>query len=133
MEPKYVATRSALFDFSFFLCALLFILGIIPGVIYILYKNADAHHYLIYFYDDKFVLKSGILNKHEDEVAFKGVISVSIDQGLRGSMFDYGTVKADVVGKHNLVLAGVKDPKGLKKYLETRRIDPSEIKHVVTD
>ena len=133
MNPKYVATRSALSDFSFFFCVLLLILGIIPGVLYIVIKKAAAHSYRINFYDDKYVLKSGILNKSETSTVFKGVVGVSVEQSIKGRMFDYGIVKVDLVGKHQLVLGGVKNPAGLKKYLETRKVDVSTVKHVMND
>lgn len=133
MEPKYVATRSALSEFSFFVCILLLILGIIPGVIYIAVKNASAHSHQILFYDDKYVLKSGIMNKHESEAAFKGVLAVSVDQSVKGRMFGYGNVKIDVVGKNNLVLGGVKDPQGLKKYLDSKKIKGTDLNYTVTN
>lgn len=133
MNPKYVATRSALSNFSFFFCALLFILGILPGVLYIVIKRASAHSYHVCFYEDKYVLKSGILSKTETVSAFKGIIGVSVEQSIKGRMFDYGIVKVDLVGKHQLVLGGVKNPAGLKKYLETRKVDVSMVKHVMTD
>lgn len=74
MEAKYTATRSSLFGFSFFNCIILLVLGLIPGIIYILVKNLSAHSYQVIFYDDKFIVKSGIINTHEDESVFKGVL-----------------------------------------------------------
>ena len=89
MEAKYTATRSSLFDFNFFICILLLVLGLIPGIIYILVKNLSAHSYKVMFYDDKYIVKSGIINTHEDELVFKGVLAVSIDQSLKGKMFNF--------------------------------------------
>lgn len=133
MEAKYTATRSSLFGFSFFNCIILLVLGLIPGIIYILVKNLSAHSYQVIFYDDKFIVKSGIINTHEDESVFKGVLAVSINQSLKGKMFNFGDVKVDVVGKNNLTLCGVKDPEGLKKYLQSRKVDIAEIRHTVTN
>ena len=48
-------------------------------------------------------------------------------------MFNFGDVKVDVVGKNNLTLCGVKDPEGLKKYLQSRKVDIAEIRHTVTN
>lgn len=133
MEAQYICTRSALFNFNFLKCFALLLLGIIPGVIYIIYKNVSAHHYLVEFYDDKYILKTGIFNTHEDETIFKGVLSVSVNQTMGGKMLNYGTVKTDVVGKHNLTLTGVKNPEGLKQYLLTRKIDASDLSHTITN
>lgn len=133
MEAKYTATRSSLFDFNFFICILLLVLGLIPGIIYILVKNLSAHSYKVMFYDDKYIVKSGIINTHEDELVFKGVLAVSIDQSLKGKMFNFGDVKVDVVGANNITLCGVKDPEALKKYLLSRKVDIADIKHTVTN
>ena len=133
MEAKYTATRSSLFDFNFFICILLLVLGLIPGIIYILVKNLSAHNYKVMFYDDKYIVKSGIINTHEDELVFKGVLAVSIDQSLKGKMFNFGDVKVDVVGANNITLCGVKDPEALKKYLLSRKVDIADIRHTVTN
>ena len=133
MEAKYIAKRSSFFDFRFFICILLLVLGLIPGIIYIIVKNLSAHSYQIIFYDDKYIIKSGIINTHEDESVFKGVLAVSINQSLTGKMFNFGDVRVDVVGKNNLSLCGVKNPEALKKYLLTRKVDIADISHTVTN
>ena len=133
MEAKYTATRSSLFDFNFFICILLLVLGLIPGIIYILVKNLSAHSYKVIFYDDKYIVKSGIINTQEDELVFKGVLAVSINQSLKGKMFNFGDVKVDVVGANNITLCGVKDPEALKKYLLSRKIDIADIRHTITN
>ena len=46
-------------------------------------------------------------------------IRESISQGLGGRMFDYGIVHINIVGKHDINLAGVKHPQNLKKYIES--------------
>ena len=131
MEAKYIAKRSSFFDFRFFICILLLVLGLIPGIIYILVKNLSAHSYQVIFYDDKYVVKSGIINTHES--VFKGVLTVSINQSLKGKMFNFGDVKIDVVGKNDITLCGVKDPEALKKYLLSRKVDIADVRHTVTN
>ena len=133
MKEEYVATQSALYEFSFLLCLALLILGIIPGVIYILVKNLSAHHHVITFYKDKYVIKTGIINIKENEAVFKGVISSSLNQTLKGRMFDFGDVTVDVAGKHNLNLTGVKNPKELREYLKTRQINAETLNHVIVN
>lgn len=132
-EVKYTAVRSTFFQMKLLLAILLCILGIIPGVIYILVCNMIAHHYIIEFYDNKIVSKTGIINKTENESVFKGVLSVSVNKSFRGSIFNYGDVKADVVGKNNMVLCGVKNPDGLKNYLLTRKVEADSVQHIVTN
>ncbi len=132
-ELRYKAVRSACFQFRFFLCVLLFLLGILPGVIYIIYKNITAHSCTIEFYDDKVISRSGVFNKQENESVFKGVLSVSINKTFFGGIFNYGDVKADLTGKNNMTLTGVKNPDGLKQYLQSRKIEASEIQHIVTN
>ena len=131
MEPEYVAVRSAFYEFSFLLCLVLLVLGIVPGVIYILYKVITANHCIVEFYDNKYILKSGVFNTQENEVVFKGVLSVVCNRSLGGKILGYGTVKADVAGKANLILEGVKEPEELRKYLLTRRIEASELSHTI--
>ena len=130
---KYVAVRSGFFKINLLLAVVLCILGIIPGVIYIAACNIIAHHFIIEFYDNKVILKAGVLNKSENEMVFKGVLSVSVNKSLRGSIFNYGDVRADVVGKNNLTLTSVKKPDELKKYLLTRKVDADSIQNVVTN
>ena len=133
MEAKYTATRSALSEFSFLICILLLVLGLIPGIIYIVVKNLSAHRCQVIFYDDKYVMKSGVINTQEDESAFKGVLSVSVNQSLKGKMFNFGDVKIDVVGASNIFLTGVKDPEALKKYLQSRKVDMADTRHTLVN
>ena len=133
MKEEYVATQSALYEFSFLLCLLLLVLGIIPGVIYILVKNLSAHHHVITFYKDKYVIKTGIFNTTENESVLKGVLSASLNQSFKGKIFNYGDVTVDIAGKHNIILTGVKNPKPLRDYLKTRQIEADSLQHVITN
>ena len=131
--PEYVAVKSPFYDFSFLICIVLCLLGVIPGVIYIVYHVVEAKHNTVEFYKDKYVRKSGIFNTVEKDIVFMGVLSVSCNRTLGGKILGYGTVKADVAGKHDLCFAGVKDPEGLKAYLSTRKIDVGDIKHMMIE
>ena len=73
----------------------------------------------IEFYENKYVIKSGIINRHENEALLTNIVSVRVSQGLGGRMFDYGIVHVNIVGKHDINLAGVKHPHKLKKYIES--------------
>lgn len=152
MEPEYVAVRSASYEISFFMCILLLIFGIIPGIIYIAIKVSSAHHHTYEFYPNKYVEKSGIFNTEENDVAFRGITSVSCDRTIGGVLFGYGTVTAKVAAKSednrktgndivdlinqgynslSIVFVGVKDPESLKKYLLSQKGDPSEINRMI--
>ena len=89
----------------------------------------------IEFYEKKYVVKSGVVNKHENEALLTNMVSVSVSQGLGGSLFNYGTVKIDVVGKHDIRLAGVKKPHELKKYIESimDKTNMNDVKQVIHD
>ena len=133
MSPEYVAVKSALYEFKFLICVVLLLLGIFPGVIDIVEHVVSAHHCTVTFYNDRYVIKSGVFNTRENEIVFKGIISVSCNITFGGKIFGYGTVKADMVGKHDLFFSGVKNPEGLRDYLLTRKIDADGINHLVID
>ena len=133
MTPEYVAVKSALYEFNFLICAVLLLLGIFPGAIYIAYHVISARHCTVEFYRDKYVVKSGVFNTRENEIVFKGVLSVSCNMTLSGKIFGFGTVKADMVGKNDLSFPGVKNPEGLKEYLMTRKVDARDLNHFVID
>ena len=133
MNEQYVARQSAVYGFRFWLCVLLLILGLIPGVLYIVYKNIAARRNTITFYEKKYITKSGVFNTKENEVVFKGVLATSVNQTFGGKIFNYGDVNVDVAGKNNILFSGVKYPNKLKEYLKTREMDADDLKHVITD
>lgn len=133
MKEEYSATQSTFYEFSFLICLLLLVLCVVPGLVYIFYKIISAKHRTITFYKDKIVTKQGIINTKQKEQVFKGVLSVSVNQTLKGKIFKFGDVYVDVAGKHNLNLPGVKNPFELKEYLESRQIESDSLKHVITD
>lgn len=120
MRPNYVARKTAW-------CAVkpmrvIFFWLIIPLIIMIVDIIAKKKE-VIEFYDDKIVTKKGILSRSETTSAFVGVLSVSVNQSLLGRIFDYGNVKVDAVGRWDIATDGIKNPGGLKKYLEGKRAD----------
>ena len=133
MDEQYVARQSAVYGFRFWLCVLLLILGLIPGAIYIAYKNIAAHRNTITFYEKKYVTRSGIFNTKENEVVLTGVLATSVNQTFGGKIFKYGDVKVDVAGKNDIVFYGVKYPNKLREYLKTREMDAENVQHVITD
>jgi uncharacterized membrane protein YdbT with pleckstrin-like domain len=118
MKPNYVAKKSAWSCVSFW-----WIVGcifIIPLIV-LIFRIMAAKQYAIEFYDDKVIVKSGLLNTNEHEMVFMGVLTVSIHRSLWGNLFNYGDIRVDCVGQWDLNhMSYIKDPEGLKKYLQTK-------------
>ena len=115
MKPNYVAKKSVTSVLSFWL--IVFFWLVIPLIIQIV-RILSAKCYSIEFYDSKIVVKSGILNKQENQSVFAGVYSVSVSQSFIGRIFNYGSIKVDCPGKWDIDTEGIKAPVELKKYLE---------------
>ena len=115
MEPNYVAKKSVAPVLSFWL--IIFFWLVIPLIIQIA-RILSAKCYSIEFYDNKIVVKSGVLNKKERQSVFGGVYSVSVSQSFMGRIFNYGSIQVDCPGRWDIDTVGIKDPSALKKYLE---------------
>ena len=70
MKPNYVAKKSKAAVLSIWL--ILFCWLIIPAIVQIV-RLVKAHCYSIEFYDERIVIKSGVLNKNERQSVFAGV------------------------------------------------------------
>ena len=116
MEPNYVAKKSIASVLSFWLIAFFWL--VIPLIIQVA-RILSAKCYSIEFYDSKIVVKSGVLNKQENQSVFAGVYAVSMSQSLLGRIFGYGNIKVDCPGRWDIDTTGIKNPTALKKYLET--------------
>lgn len=156
-EPKYVAKRTMLsqrFVGSIFVAivgialaialavitksfgvASLVALGIaVIGALVALIEGLRRNACRVEFYDNKYVIKSGLIAKQENQMAFTKIMSVSVDKSFLGAIFNYGNVKIDIVGKNDSILGGVKNPNGLKNYLENLIANPdTDVKQVITD
>lgn len=117
MTPNYVAKKSLLCALNLWL--ILFFWLIIPLIIQII-RILDAKFYTIEFYNDKVVTKSGVFSTHEFQNTFMGIYSVSVYKPFLGRIFDYGDIRVDCPGPWDINTDGIKDPDGLKKYLETK-------------
>ena len=115
MKPNYVAKKSLISSLNIFL--ILFAWLIIPAIIQLI-KILDAKCYVIEFYDEKVVRKSGILTRREKQTVFGGVYAVNITKTLVGRIFDYGDVQIDCPGKWDIDTTRIKNPEGLRDYLE---------------
>ena len=117
MNPNYVATKSAIAAINIWL--ILFSWLIIPLIIMIV-RIVIAKSYIVEFYDERMVIKSGVLNKQENQAIFMGVYAVSISQTLMGRIFGYGNITVDCPGKWDIDTQGIADPQALKRYLESK-------------
>ena len=117
MKPNYVAKKSKVAVLSIWL--ILFCWLIIPAIVQIV-RLVKAHCYSIEFYDERIVIKSGVLNKNERQSVFAGVYSVSVHTPFLGSIFGYGDVAVDCPGRWDVDTIGIKAPQELKRYLESK-------------
>ncbi len=127
MKANYTVTKSMAATLSIW--RILFFWLIIPLIIQI-YKMVEAKNDVTIFADGKVIRKSGVLNKHEQQSVFNGVYSVSVEQSFFGRIFNYGNVSVDCPGKWDVDTTGIKDPQGLKHFLETQ-IAGNNIKNIV--
>lgn len=130
MKPNYVAKKTAWGGVTP-LCVLFFWL-VIPLIVMI-WRIVRIKNEVTEFYDDYIIVKSGVLAKNERKTVFPSVLSVSIKQTFWGRIFGYGDVSVDVVGKWDINLCGVCDPRALKSYLEDKVASAKDIKSVVVE
>ena len=126
VKPDYVMRRSAWSVIRPWHILLFFL--VIPLIIMIV-KIINVKDDTISFYGNKVVHRSGILSKHEETTVLTRVLSVTVQQTLWGRIWNYGTIKVDVVGKWDFDMRGIKNPNKAKVYLEKimlngRRIRP---------
>ncbi|MDE7263182.1 MAG: PH domain-containing protein [Anaeroplasmataceae bacterium] len=91
-------------------------------------KNAT-----IKFYKNKYRIQSGLIHRRDSEILLIKILSVSVYQGLCGHLFDFGDVVINVVGRKNISLFDVKNPYGLKRYIQSilDQTDLNTIKQVI--
>ena len=121
MKPNYVANKSAWECVSFLWiisCILIF------PLIILIFRIIAVKKFAMEFYNDKIIIKKGWLNTSEDQMTFMGVTAVSIDKSFWGSICNYGTVKVDCVGQKWDIdtTTYIKNPEGLKHYLQSRMV-----------
>ena len=146
-EPLYIMTKSAwiIIRFRYFLPMLiaglltlfahLFMKEMLPDVVFyalyaltalcviipmaiMIFKIANIKDDQIWIYPNKVVKKWGILQKHEDTNIFTAILSVTAHQTFWGRIFNYGTLKVDVMGKWDFDMRGIKDPFKARDFLE---------------
>ncbi len=135
MKPNYVAGKSIAGECggTVFLCFLFFwlIVPLIVGICLIV----KVKKFRLEFYDTYVLTYEGLLNTSERRSLLTSVVGVRIDQSFGGHIFNYGDVHVDVVGKWDVNTSAIKDPNGLKHYLETlmSKTDPNKLNQIVAN
>ena len=129
-KPDYVMTRSAWGVIKVWHILLFFL--VIPLIIMII-KIICVKDDKIYFYRNKVVHVSGIFSKREETTILTRMLSVSIYQSFWGRIFNYGNIYVDVVGKWDVKMEGIKNPKKAKKFLEQLAMDGMRMRPIITN
>ena len=124
---NYTVKKSVIHQISILL--IIASIFIIPLFIQI-WKIFYAKSFSIEFFENKIVTKSGVLSRKEQQTVFMGVYSVSISQSFFGRIFNYGDVRVDCPGRWDVDTTGIKNPQGLKMFLESK-ISASQTTNVI--
>ena len=118
MKPNYVAKKSVWGCVSFL--SIIACVLVIPLFV-LIFRILATKQFRLEFYNDKIIIKSGLLNKKKKQMVFMGVTSVSVEQSLFGRIFGYGNVIVDCVGTWDInSTTHIKNPEALEEYLQTR-------------
>ena len=118
MKPNYVAKKSVWGCVSFL--SIIACVLVIPLFV-LIFRILATKQFRLEFYNDKIIIKSGLLNKKKKQMVFMGVTSVSVEQSLFGRIFGYGDVIVDCVGTWDInSTTYIKNPEALEEYLQTR-------------
>ena len=123
-KPLYVAKKSLAPAFTIW--RVLFFWLIVPTIM-IIVDIVKRKCTTIEFYDGYVIKKSGVIAKDEERMIFPKIVSVKIDRSVIGSIFNYGDIVVDAVGKWDLDLRGIKNPNEAKKYFEKHMLSPEEV------
>ncbi|MBO5931474.1 MAG: PH domain-containing protein [Clostridia bacterium] len=115
VKPNYVIRKSAWSVIRPWHILLFFL--IVPLLIMI-WTIINIKDETISFYNNKVVIKSGILRKNERTTILTPVLSVTVKQTFWGRIFNYGNIHVDMVGKWDINMRGVKNPMEVKAFLE---------------
>jgi uncharacterized membrane protein YdbT with pleckstrin-like domain len=69
----------------------------------------------------RFVLKTGLISLHTNEIALPNVESVHVNQGLGGRIFGYGRLSVEGTGIDAMTLPEIADPVGFRRAIETAK------------
>ena len=129
MEAQYVAKKSKLASITIW--RILFCWLIFP-LVFLLIDILKLSSYKLEIFENQILETKGILSKNQKQTAFNGVVSVSVNQSFFGRLFNYGSIKMDIVGKNDFFIENIKNPNKFKSFLETKivKIDGAQVVHV---
>ena len=118
MEPNYVAKKSVFGECGgkIFLCILL--CWLIVPIFIMIYMIVKTKKFRLEFYNDKVIMRRGIVNTQESHSILTTIVGVRINRSMAGNIFNYGDVLVDMVGRWDVDTTAIKDPVSLKNYLE---------------
>ena len=96
----------------------IFVILIPAGAIF--FEVMKVKNFRLEFYETKVVKKWGWISKHEDQNMLIAVPQVEVHQNLIGRIFNFGHVFVDLSGRWDKKLKYIKNPFGLKNYLQPR-------------
>ena len=99
------------------LCAILFFL-IVP-IFFMVYYIVRARSYRLTFSGNNVTVTGGVFEKYDRKSVLTAVTNVSVYQSFWGRIFNYGDVRIDIVGRWDVDTHAIKNPQGLKNYVES--------------
>ena len=119
MQPNYVAKKSVAGECGgkIFLCVLL--CWLIVPIIIMICLIVKTKKFRLEFYDTRVIMRRGVFNTEEQQSLLTTIVGVRINQTMGGQIFNYGDVIVDMVGRWDVDTHAIKEPNGLKKYLES--------------
>ena len=121
-QPLYVARKSGFSVLNPWL--LLTSIFIIPLIIQ-LWKIGHAKTFKLMVYENRIVTKRGLIFvKEETHGFYVGLVRMNTYRGFWGNLLDFGTVTIECIGRADVVIRGIFDPKTLGTVLEEHFVDP---------
>ena len=119
MQPNYVAKKSVAGECGgkIFLCVLL--CWLIVPIIIMICLIVKTKKFRLEFYDTRVIMRRGVFNTEEQQSLLTTIVGVRINQTMGEQIFNYGDVIVDMVGRWDVDTHAIKEPNGLKKYLES--------------
>ena len=86
--------------------------------------------YSVEFYDTFVIIKDGVVRKTEDKQMFPKILSCHTALSVKGRIFKYGNIYVNAIGKWDIDLNDIKDPRRVRRYLENHFISGKEIRSI---
>ena len=101
-------------------------------VIALFWKLVRVKTYRFKVYERKIVTRIGIMIKTEStQELFLGIIAVNIDQGFWGNLNDFGSVHVVCMGRPDVYLDHIVDPRSLVRFLSGKFVKAEASKMLI--